>query len=206
MDMMKKSAQYPFLLESIKVQHNKIFNLPYHQERILRSLRDHLNSSRQIDFQPIIAEVEYLPDMLFKLRLVYNDSFLKYQFVPYQLKPISSLRLIHTSKIDYPFKYLDRSRLEILHGRRGSADDILIVKENIITDSYYCNVALEKDGVWYTPKSPLLRGTKRQQLIDEEVVREAVISLTELAEYQRICLFNAMIEFGEVELSIAKVF
>jgi len=76
----------------------------------------------------------------------------------------------------------------------------------MVTDSYYCNVALEKDGVWFTPKSPLLKGTKRQQLIDDEVVREAAISVLSISDYQRICLFNAMIEFGEVDLDMTKVY
>lgn len=203
---MTSATPFPFLLESIKVLDNRIYNLAYHQERIARSLKEHLGSDKQIDFAPIIADIEQLPDMLFKLRLVYNDSFLKYEFVPYHLKPIKSLKRIYTSKVSYPYKYLERARLDTLYSRKGIADDILIIRENMLTDSYYCNVALEKDGLWYTPKAPLLKGTKRQQLIDEEVITEAPLSDLHISEYQKICLFNAMIEFGEVELPTTAIF
>lgn len=202
---MKGPSDYPFLLESIKVLENRIYNLEYHQERIARSLREHFDSKRTIDFTPIITDIEQLPDMLFKLRLIYNASYLKYEFVPYKLKSIKSLKRIYTNNIDYPYKYKNRKRLETLYSRKGTADDILIIKDNLITDSYYCNVAMEKNGVWYTPRSPLLNGTKRQQLIDEEVIYETTISALDLSAYQQIALFNAMIDFGEVELPISDI-
>ncbi len=202
---MTSAAHFPFLLESIKVKDNRIHNLAYHQERIARSLKEHLGSTKTIDFAPIIADIVRLPDILFKLRLIYNDSFLKYEFVPYQLKDIHSLKCIYTSKVDYAYKYLNRWRLDSLYSRKGSADDILIIKENMITDSYYCNVALEQDGKWYTPKTPLLKGTKRQLLIDEEVIIEAPLSVLDLSKYKHVRLFNAMIDFGEVEVPVSNI-
>lgn len=202
---MTGSKRFPFLLESIKVKDNRIHNLAYHQERISRSLREHLGSSKTIDFDPIMEDIGRLPDILFKLRLVYNDSFLKYEFVPYKMKTIQSLKCIYTSKVDYAYKFLNRERLDSLYGRRGSADDILIIKDNMITDSCYCNVALEREGSWYTPKVPLLKGTKRQQLIDEEVITEAALSSLDLRNYEYIRLFNAMIEFGDIELTVSSL-
>jgi len=86
---------------------------------------------------------------------------------------------------------------------RGEDDDILIVKRGLITDSFYCNVAFKTgQSQWITPSDPLLAGTKRQRLIDEDQLSIGDIKLENLTDYSHIRLFNSMIEFGEIELAI----
>ena len=81
-------------------------------------------------------------------------------------------------------------------------DDILIIKNNYVTDTYYGNVALFQDGNWYTPKHPLLNGTRRQNLLDKGRIFEKDIHVKTLENYSRIAIFNAMIPMGSCVLSI----
>lgn len=115
------------------------------------------------------------------------------------------MKLVDGSGLDYKFKYADREALKILYSQKGSADDILVVKSGLITDSYYCNVALLKNGQWHTPYLPLLHGTKRAQLLDDKLIIEEMITEHDLQKYSHIRLFNALIEFGEVELDISNL-
>lgn len=194
-----------YLLESIKILNNKIYNLDYHKERIARSLELNYKSLAQIDFDSIVKEIKKIDTGLHKLRLIYNDSFLKYELHPYQIKSIRTLQLISSNSVGYSHKFLDRTHLDKLYKLKRNADDILIVKNGMITDTYYCNVALLKDEKWMTPKVPLLKGTKRQQLIDDAQISEKLIYMDDLLQYDRIRLFNALIEFGDIDLDIKQI-
>ena len=199
------NSQNTYLLESIKVQHNKIYNLPYHQDRIARGLKSIFDSHANIDFQPMQEAIQDLDAGLYKLRVVYNEIYLKYELLPYSLKRPRSLQLLTSHRMEYSHKYLDRTQLDKLYKLKRNADDILIVKNGMITDSYYCNVALSKAGRWLTPKAPLLKGTKRQQLLEDKQLTEEMIYADDLKQFDRIRLFNAMIEFGEIDLDINQI-
>jgi len=95
--------------------------------------------------------------------------------------------------------------LKKLYELRRGADDILIIKTGMVTDTYYGNVAFEKDGIWHTPQLPLLHGTQRQYLLDEGKIKERLITEDDLPNYGHVRVFNAMIEFGEVELGMSEV-
>jgi len=188
------------LLESIKVSDGLVYNLPYHQARMNRSIRELYNTSNPHNLIELFTSIECQEAGLYKWRIVYDHLSINYTLDPYSLQSITSLKLVYDNTIDYHHKWLDRSRLDYLYSLRGACDDILIVKNNLITDSYYCNVAFLRDGNWYTPSEPLLPGTKRQQLLDEGVIIEANISVEDLKDYEAVRLFNGMVEFGAVEV------
>jgi hypothetical protein len=59
------------------------------------------------------------------------------------------------------------------------------------------------DGLnWCTPTLPIIFGTQRAALLQSAKMIEKDISKEDLCNYSRIRLFNAMIEFGEIELDI----
>ena len=87
---------------------------------------------------------------------------------------------------DYKYKYLDRTHIKELYAQRGNCDDIIMVKDRMLTDSSYGNIALLKDGVWYTPSTCLLNGTRRQQLIDQGKILEADIPVVDIDQYEKI--------------------
>lgn len=74
-----------------------------------------------------------------------------------------------------------------------------MVRDGLITDSYYANVALSNNGTWYTPEYPLLRGTMRTKLLSKGKLTVKNIATTELHTYDKVRLFNAMIPFGKIE-------
>jgi 4-amino-4-deoxychorismate lyase len=59
------------------------------------------------------------------------------------------------------------------------------------------------DGTnWYTPTAPLLKGTKRQYLLDEGIISEWEIREEDIPGYQKVGLINALIDFEEMPVII----
>ena len=190
-------------IESICIEKGLIYNLKGHNDR--------LNNTRKAiygDVLPInLADfIDPLPHKLrTKCRVEYARDVINVSYAPYTLRPVSSLRLVTCNDINYSFKSTERSKLDKLFAMRGSEDDILIVKNNCLTDTSICNIALWNGSAWETPMYPLLKGTRRAQLLLEGCVTERDILVEELEKYSRIRLFNAMIEFGEIELELGQV-
>lgn len=81
----------------------------------------------------------------------------------------------------------------------------LIVRNGLLTDTSIANIALWNGLHWYTPAHPLLKGTHRARLLDEGILTERDIPVEEIKQYQKICLFNAMLHFGEMELPCTQI-
>ena len=88
---------------------------------------------------------------------------------------------------------------------RGDCDDVLLLKNGYLTDTSFANIALF-DGVnWYTPRIPLIYGVNRTQLIEHGILIEKDITSCDLVNFIRVSLFNAMNEFGSIELDISSI-
>jgi len=124
---------------------------------------------------------------------------------PYQRKPIKSLRLVKVPELDYRYKYADRNRLTEQYKQRGAADDIWIVMDGKLTDSYFANVCLWDGMQWSTPKSYLLNGVMRQSLIASGELHEKNIAVDDLPNYQKIGLINAMNGLGDLTLPTSAI-
>jgi 4-amino-4-deoxychorismate lyase len=150
-----------------------------------------------LDLGKILEIPEFIGTETYKCRVVYGKEIESIEFAVYQPKLISTLKLIEDNEIDYSYKFADRENINRLYGQRGSCDDILIVKNNLITDTSYCNILFFDGTNWITPESPLLKGTKRQQLLDEGKIRAARITVDSLRNYQKFMLINALLDFDE---------
>jgi len=115
------------------------------------------------------------------------------------MRPVHSLRLVTCDEIDYSYKSTDRQCLNDLFAQRGGHDDILIIRDGLLTDTSICNVALWNGTSWITPARPLLCGTMRAYLLDKGLVQAEDIPVEDLPKYTRIRLFNALIGFGEID-------
>ena len=107
---------------------------------------------------------------------------------------VHSLRLVTCDEIDYSYKSTDRQCLNDLFAQRAGHDDILIIRDGLLTDTSICNVALWNGTSWITPARPLLCGTMRAYLLDKGLVQAEDIPVEDLPKYTRIRLFNALIE------------
>jgi len=134
---------------------------------------------------------------LYKCRIEYDTKIRKVGFFPYILKKIESLKIIDGDKIDYHLKYEDRMPLYLLYDKRAHADDILIVKNNRLTDTYYCNTAFLEKGKWFTPEQPLLKGTQRDFLISKKIITPVDLTMQDLGRFEKVRLFNSMITWQD---------
>ena len=89
-----------------------------------------------------------------------------------------------------------------MYAQRETADDILVVRNGYLTDTSISNIALYDGNTWFTPSYPLLKGTKRAELLDKHLIQEKEILHTQLGSYFRIMLFNAMIDWGQIVIPI----
>ncbi len=194
------------LIESIKVKNGKLQSLPYHIARMKSARIDLWGFEDSIDFESVIELASYCTDDIYKCRIVYNQYIEEVSFDVYSRTLINSLQLVHDDNIDYKYKYENRSKINQLFSQKGEADDIIIVKDGLLTDSSYCNIALYDGNQWITPKSPLLKGTMRAKLLTKGDIIERDINEESLGDYHKIILFNAMIEFDTKNaLDISKV-
>ncbi len=193
------------LLETLRLDNGVLQHLHYHNTRMQKALRAFYPESNQSLSQSLAADAP--KHGLFKCRVIYDEQIRKVEFQPYVLPQIHSLKIIEADDIDYAFKFLDRSRLNELFDLRGKADDILIVKNGLITDTSFCNVLFYNGKQWITPSSPLLKGTRRQFLLEKEIIHTADIRPQDISGFDTIRLINAMIRFEDkLDLSVQSVF
>jgi len=186
------------LLESIRIEEGKVMNLSYHTDRMRRSAAE-AKYRTGLAFPGNFIPEEMIPSSgLHKCRVLYNSEIVSVEVLPYVPKKISSLKIVAAPRPDYSLKWADRSQIDELFARRGECDDILIVAGGLVTDTSYCNVAFEKGGEWFTPVSPLLKGTMRQYLLDNGAIKEKEIPVTDINEYSRVWLFNAMVSLEKM--------
>ncbi len=192
------------LLESIHLNNGEFRNLEYHESRMRASSHVVFNNNKGFNLSEL--KKESFPSFgLYKVRVVYDTQIRKVEFVPYEARSVDSLKLVHDNEIQYDHKFLGRTKLEYLYSLRGSADDVLIVKNGLITDSLYANVIFKKDANWFTPNSYLLKGTMRQSLLDKGVIKEASITVENYHHYQSCKLINSMLGMDGPEISIEAI-
>jgi len=179
-------------IETIQLFHGELRNLEFHQERFERSRRDVLGLTNH----PRLAEAIELPEGLemgvLKCRVSYDRVIDLIEYEPPMDREVNSLKLVHSDSIDYSYKYAHRSKLLELFQQRGDCDDILVVKNQCITDSFYANVVFWNGTEWLTPDTPLLRGTMRAYLLSRGLIREEHIGPEHLHRFQTLKLINAM--------------
>ena len=192
----------PFI-ETIRIENGQIHNLPYHNRRMNQTRRTVLSQRDVHDLNDYIRPVNYRERT--KCRVEYDVDIRNVEYAAYHFRPVSSLRLVIDDEADYRYKSTDRSVLNRLFDLRETEDDVLIVRRGWLTDTYIFNVAFWKRKQWITPSPPLLAGTKRASLLDQGELVAGDIRPEDLPGYSRIRLFNAMIEFGEIDLSVDKI-
>ena len=197
---------YP-LVESLRIKDGIIVNLPYHNQRLNRSKAELYPGSPEIELATLISVPGNCLQGTFKVRVLYDQLVREIEISPYQFRPINSLKIVHHESIDYHIKYTNRQILQELFARRGDCDDIIIVKNGMVSDSYTANLLFFDGDNWFTPTTPLLKGTKRQFLLDQGTISEKEIREEDIRNFRKVGLINAMIDFEEMpEVPVERVF
>jgi 4-amino-4-deoxychorismate lyase len=184
-------------LESIRILDGQAELLPYHQRRINRSRRMHYAKSPSLKLEKVMENLEIPAKGLYKLRIEYGADVIKQEIIPYHTRAVNSLKLVGADGIAYGRKYVDRSSIRRCLEKKGHCDDILMVQHGHLTDSSYANIALFDGKHWHTPAWPLLRGTRREMLLEKKIIRPSVIRARDLKSFQSIRLMNAMLRWEE---------
>ncbi|MEK6658827.1 MAG: aminotransferase class IV family protein [Campylobacterota bacterium] len=178
--------------ETIKAIDGEVLNLSYHQARY-ESVLNYFGISKLQNIKDFIQPPK---NGLYRCRLTYDISnHIEVTYHEYKKREISSLKIIYDDSIEYSMKYVNRDKLDELFSLRGECDDILIVKNSLITDTSIANIAFFDSSRWITPALPLLRGTTRERLLRDGKIFEEEIHVNDLEKFLQVALMNAMIDF-----------
>ena len=184
-------------IESIKIEDQEVFLLELHQKRVNATFA-HFGMENSIDLAKIIKDLKIDEDGFFKLRIVYDlNRNYKTQLIPYAVAEIDSFQLVENNTYDYAFKFEDRKEFERMK-TKAKTEEIIIVKNNCITDTSYTNLLFLKDENWYTPFTYLLNGVMRQHLLATSKIKETEITLQNIKEFTHFQLINSMNDFDDM--------
>jgi len=194
------------LFETIRMQDGILQNMEYHNVRLNYSRKALYKSPDTIDLEQVIQIPSDCRLGLYKCKVTYSREVKSVEFKPYVPRIIKSLRLIEDNTIIYNYKYTNRGRINALLTKRERFDEILIVKNGFITDTSYSNIIFFDGTQWFTPSTPLLKGTMRSFLLKKNLITEKVIKVADLKQFQKARLINAMIPFESgKDILIAKI-
>jgi 4-amino-4-deoxychorismate lyase len=192
-------------IETIHLNNGVLKHLDYHQNRLNKTLGHFFPGEAEIDLMALYENSSLPEEGRFRCTVRYGKSIESVSLVKYKPRKISALRVVSVKAIDYSWKYSDRKVFQELKKGVSEDEDIIIIRDDYVTDSSYANL-LFYDGLrWYTPMYPLLAGTKRQKLLDEGIIFERNLKLADLKKFRTCSLINAMLDPGEVEVDIVKI-
>ena len=192
-------------VESIKLKDGVFYRLQLHQQRVNKAFEAFYPTEEPVNVVETLFQTVFPQEGLYKCRLVYDSDLQLLDIAPYVRREIRSLKMVETTQESMSYKPEDRTEFNAAFALRGGCDDVLLVKDGLLTDTSYCNIALYDGENWYTPRTPLLYGVNRMQLLSEGKLLEKDIKVSELMNFQYISLFNAMIEFGELQLDVSTI-
>ncbi|WP_431612358.1 aminotransferase class IV [Chryseobacterium sp. 'Rf worker isolate 10'] len=184
-------------IESIKVEDQEIFLLDLHQKRVNQTF-SHFGKEDSIDLAKIYKNLQHDEDGLFKLRIAYDlDKRIRTQMIPYAIPEIQDFKLVENNSFDYSFKFEDRKELDKMK-MKAKAEEIIIVKNNHITDTSFSNILFLKGKDWFTPSTYLLNGVQRQHLLKQKKIKETEITLQNIKQFTHFQIINALNDFDDM--------
>ncbi|MBX2964376.1 MAG: aminotransferase class IV [Cyclobacteriaceae bacterium] len=194
------------LIESIRLENGTFRYLSYHQQRMDFAIRELTGEENQLRLSEYFNTVPLPTTGIFKCRLIYSIKKIEsLEIIPYVIRPVDSLRIIVDDAIRYDKKWEDRTGIDLLFNIRKGCDDVLIVKNDLVTDASYSNVVFFDGLKWVTPANPLLDGVMRRYLISNKIISEDIIRVNQISLFKKIKLINAMLEFEGPAFSVSHI-
>lgn len=179
-------------IESIRVENGVIFLLEEHQRRVNETFQYFGKQENIIKLNKIFEKENFEKNGIFKFRIEYD---LEGNFItensPYMRAEIKEFQLIINDNVDYSFKYKNREVLEEMK-RKSEGREIIIIKNQCVTDTSFSNIVFFKNGQWFVPSTYLLNGVQRQFLLKNNKVKEIEIGLDNISQFTHFKLINAM--------------
>jgi 4-amino-4-deoxychorismate lyase len=180
-------------IETICYENGRFQQLELHNERLNLTRNHFFGLQPNLQLELFLSIPEYLKNKTVKCTVTYRSDIIGIEYNLYKIRPVNSLQMVIGNEIDYAFKYSDRTKLNALYLLRNQCDDILIIKNGLITDTSYANIILRQDYKWYSPKNPLLKGTKLSNYLLEKRVTPALLRPEDLSSFSEARIINAMI-------------
>jgi 4-amino-4-deoxychorismate lyase len=196
------------LVESIRADDGRFDNPGPHIDRMRRSRRELFGLTSSPPLERALEEISgRLGPGRWKVRVLYDTEIRAVEAAPYEFKPFRSAALVDGGTVSYPHKTVERNILDDLsrRARERGADTALIVSGGFITDFSYANAAFFDGRTWFTPAVPLLEGTRRARLLAAGRLQTADIRPADLIRFSSVCPVNAMLDLGEVTLSVRDI-
>jgi len=183
-------------IETICYEQGKFQRIELHNERFNRTRQEFFGLQIPVQLELLLSVPADLIDDTVKCTVTYGAEIIGIDYNLYKIRPVHSLQMVHDDTIDYAFKYADRTKLNSLFKLRYQSDDILIIKNGLITDTSYANIVFKKKDKWYSPQNPLLKGTRIDRYFREGRVTPALLRPTDLPLFSEARIVNAMISIG----------
>lgn len=187
------------LVESIKVKSGVLYNIQLHNARFNKTRKDLFGINKPVDLRDFVEVPQTDNEIIYKLRILYGLEIEKIEFIPYHIRKVETLKLVHSDDIEYQYKFADRTNLDKLLELKDNCDDILIIKNGFVTDTSYSNIAFYDNSQWLVPETYLLNGTKRQFLLNNKIVKQISIKIEDLKNFSYARLINAMLDFDKTD-------
>ena len=185
------------LLESILYQNGRFPLLEYHIRRMEKSCREMGwelpgELDRHLTPPPVVGEGKY------KVRILYDRAIADSEWIAYQKMQPVRVGLVNAGDFSYRLKFADRSFFSAQREKWRTFDDLIFVKNGLVTDSSYCNVLARIDGRWLTAEKPLLKGVRRSFLLDGGLIETTDLKPFHLLEKaEEIRLINALMPLDD---------
>ncbi|MEZ4948713.1 MAG: aminotransferase class IV [Saprospiraceae bacterium] len=165
--------------------------MAWHQRRLDKTFEEIFPGEKPHSLSDLIMVHESFDVEKVKCRFLYDSKNVEIQFLPYQKHQIESLPFWNILTLFTIIMGKSRSR------RKGKDlllpfQSIVFLRNRLITDGIYSNVAFLKNGKWYTPAHPVLEGTCRARLLELGIIQPSVIKTSDLHQFESVRLFNAM--------------
>lgn len=190
-------------IESVCFEKGEYKLIDLHQERINKTFRKFYPLTIPFDLLSQLPKLDFKDK--YKVRVVYSNESVNIEFAKYLPAKIEILSTVETKDITYSYKFEKRDEIDKLYKKREKADDIIIVKNGWLTDSWFANLAFWDGKKWYTPNTYLLNGVKRQFYLRYGLITEKSISPSDIKDFEKISLINAMLDLGDIEIDASNV-
>jgi len=180
-------------IETICYEQGHFQRIGLHNERFNRTRNRFFKLHKPVQLELLLSIPPHLKEETVKCTVTYGAEIIDIVYNLYKIRPVHSLQMIVDDTIDYEFKYADRTKLNSLFNLRNQSDDILIIKNGLITDTSYANIVFKKEGKWYSPQNPLLKGTRIDTYFREGLVTPALLRPPDLFHFSEARIVNAMI-------------
>ncbi|MBD5192064.1 MAG: hypothetical protein HDS88_04150 [Bacteroidales bacterium] len=186
-------------VETIRIENGRLQLPELHQQRMAATIREVYGSDARVpDIALFLDGVDAAGcEGVQKCRVLYDRDICGAEITPYTPQQVRSLRVVEAD-IVYHLKSCDRSALMRAASLKGDCDEVIIVRDGLITDTSFTNLVFHgRDGL-YTPREPLLRGVMRRYLLNKGVIKEADLTLEDikpgnLLGITSVSMINAML-------------